>query len=125
MQENSGKNVCSSAPTLIFPCSGAADVGEISDRVARKLTRDGIGKIFCLAGVGAGISDFIETAQAAGLNIAIDGCSVACARKVLEKNGFQPRSYILTDMGLMKGKTPAEQQVVSQISETIYETLSS
>lgn len=27
---------CSAAPTLIFSCSGAADVGELSDRAARK-----------------------------------------------------------------------------------------
>ena len=43
---------CASAPTLIFPCSGAANVGEISDRVARKLTCDGVGKNVLSRGFG-------------------------------------------------------------------------
>ncbi len=45
-------NCCSSATKLIFACSGAADVGAIADQAARKLTRDGVGKMFCLAGIG-------------------------------------------------------------------------
>jgi hypothetical protein len=32
------ENVCSGGPKLIFACSGAADVGEIADKAARKLT---------------------------------------------------------------------------------------
>lgn len=45
MNENKNGCECGAAPTLIFPCSGSADVGEISDRIARKLTRDGVGTI--------------------------------------------------------------------------------
>ena len=56
---------CSAAPTLIFACSGAADVGEITDLVARKLTREGIGKMFCLAGVGGRVDPILETTKAA------------------------------------------------------------
>ena len=43
---------CTPASKLIFACSGAADVGKIADLSARKLTEDGVGKMFCLAGVG-------------------------------------------------------------------------
>ena len=43
---------CSAGPKLIFSCSGAADVGELADQTARKLTRNGDGKMFCLAGIG-------------------------------------------------------------------------
>lgn len=32
---------CSGARTVIFPCSGSAEVGELSDRQARKLTKKG------------------------------------------------------------------------------------
>ena len=42
---------CSGNPVLIFACSGAADVGEISDKAARTITQEGIGKMFCLAGI--------------------------------------------------------------------------
>ncbi|MCX5637405.1 MAG: hypothetical protein NTX52_06900, partial [Planctomycetota bacterium] len=33
-------NCCSAGPKLIFACSGAADVGQIADQAARKLTKN-------------------------------------------------------------------------------------
>ncbi|PIS30929.1 hypothetical protein COT42_02075 [Candidatus Saganbacteria bacterium CG08_land_8_20_14_0_20_45_16] len=50
---------CGRVEVLIYPCSGAADVGELSDRVARKLSKKGVGAMACLAGVGA---KFVNTA---------------------------------------------------------------
>ncbi len=41
---------CGGAPKLIFPCSGGADVGALADQAARRLTRDGFGTMYCLAG---------------------------------------------------------------------------
>jgi len=46
------RSVCSRGPKLIFACSGAADVGALSDQAARKLTSEGFGQMFCLAGIG-------------------------------------------------------------------------
>ena len=43
MVGNKNENVCCAAPTLVFACSGAADVGAISDRAARTLTAEGAG----------------------------------------------------------------------------------
>ena len=48
---------------LIYACSGAADVGEIADRVARKIASDGFTKMTCLAGIGAGIIQLYEIRQ--------------------------------------------------------------
>ena len=39
---------CDGNVKLVFPCSGAADVGEISDRAARNLTSKTIGRYFVL-----------------------------------------------------------------------------
>ncbi len=36
---------CMMAPKLIFPCSGASDVGGLSDQAARQMAKDGMGKI--------------------------------------------------------------------------------
>jgi len=47
-------------PKLIFSCSGCADVGELADQAARKLTRDGAGKMSCLAGIGGRISGIVK-----------------------------------------------------------------
>lgn len=98
---------CSSAPTLIFSCSGAADVGEIADQAARKLTRDGAGKMFCLAGIGGKVSGILKNTEAASRIIAVDGCPLDCARKSLEEAGFQGFAHLrVTDLGLTKGETP-------------------
>jgi len=123
MKKNTSGCECSSSPTLIFPCSGAADVGEISDRVARKLTRDGVGTIFCLAGIGAGLSGFVGSAKTARVNITIDGCPTACSRKIFENLGLEPLSFVLTDMGLVKGKTPVDEHMIQKLSEEITKTI--
>jgi len=48
---------CGSNPTLIVACSGAADVGELADLTARRLSREKKCAMFCLAGVGASRSN--------------------------------------------------------------------
>lgn len=65
---------CGTATKLIYACSGSADVGEIADRVTRKLRNEGYAKMTCLAGVGAGLSGYVQSAKGADENITIDGC---------------------------------------------------
>lgn len=113
---------CDGKQKLIYPCSGAADVGEIADRVARKLRTDGYGNMSCLAGVGSHQFAFIESAKAAE-NFTIDGCQIACAKKTLEHAGIIPRSYILTEIGLIKGKTPVTDEVVTKITAEISKSM--
>jgi len=98
---------CSVAPKLIFPCSGGSDVGAITDQTSRKLTRDGVGKMYCLAGIGGRVAGIIETTQAADMILAIDGCPQDCARKTLELAGFTGFAHLrLSDIGLNKGASP-------------------
>ena len=61
----------------------------------------------------------METAKNAELNITIDGCDVACARKSLEHIGISPVSYVLTDMGLVKGKTEINDEVIGEMVDKI------
>jgi uncharacterized metal-binding protein len=113
---------CSGGKTrIIHTCSGASDVGEIADKTARKLSKDGYGNMTCLAAIGAHLSGFVESAKGADENITIDGCPVACAKKNLEHIGVTPKSYILTEMGLVKGKTPVTEKIVTEISNRIKE----
>jgi uncharacterized metal-binding protein len=106
---------CTGGTRLIYSCSGASNVGEIADRVARKLRAEGFGTMTCLASIGAHLSGFVESAKGAEENITIDGCPVACARKNLEHIGVKPKSFILTEMGLVKGKTPVNGEIVDEI----------
>lgn len=110
---------CSTEAKLVYACSGAADVGEIADQVARKLRSEGYAKMTCLAGVGAGLSGYVQSAKGADVAIVIDGCATACARKSLERIGVNPISYILTSMGLEKGKTPVTKKIINEVSEKI------
>ena len=99
---------CSSAPKLIFPCSGASDVGGLADRAARQMTLDQKGKMYCLAGIGGRVNTIMETTKAAGKILVIDGCPQECARKTLEQAGFTGFQHLkLFDLGLHKGSSPA------------------
>ena len=104
--------MCNEAGVLIFPCSGGSDVGELSDRVARKMAKCGQAKMFCLAGIGAHIPGMIESAKAAKKIISIDGCPVSCARKTLKHAGFKVETYNLKDLGFEKGKTKVDEDSI-------------
>jgi len=107
---------CSAAPKLIFACSGAADVGKLSDLAARELTAEGAGKMFCLAGIGGRVSGIMATTQAAQAILAIDGCPLDCAKKTLENAGFTKFEYIrLSDLGMEKGKTTVSDEAVAKV----------
>lgn len=109
---------CGAAPKLIFPCSGAADVGAVSDQAARQLTRDGAGRMFCLAGIGGRVPVIIETTQAAAKVLAIDGCPQDCARKTLELAGFSGFAHLrLSGLGMEKGKTPPTPETIATAVE--------
>jgi uncharacterized metal-binding protein len=107
---------CSSGPKLIFSCSGAADVGELADRASRALTRNGSGKMFCLAGIGGRISDIVKSTEAAASILAIDGCALDCARKSLEEAGIVRVNHLrLTDLGFTKGDTEIDDETIAQV----------
>ena len=110
---------CEVGTKLIYSCSGSADVGEIADRVARRLRNEGYAIMTCLAGVSAGLSGFVQSAIGADEDITIDGCSTACARKSLERIGVNPKSYILTALGLEKHETPVTEKVIDEIFKKI------
>ena len=107
---------CSAAPRLIFSCSGAADVGEVADRAARHLTRAGVGKMYCLAGLGGAIPSIIEQTGSASAILAIDGCPTACASATLKQAGFTGFSRMqLADLGLNKGAAPASPENIERV----------
>lgn len=107
---------CSGVPTLIFACSGAADVGAVADQAARQMTRDGQGKMYCLAGIGGKVSGILATTEAADKILAMDGCPLNCARKSLENAGFKQFAHVqLSDLGLYKGKSPVTPEHVRQV----------
>ena len=114
-----GNCMCNETGVLIFPCSGGSDVGELSDRVARKMAKCGQAKMFCLAGIGAHIPGMIESTKAANKLIVIDGCSVSCSKKTLEHAGFKAMAFNLKDMGFEKGKTNVDDESIDKVLSKI------
>ena len=104
MRMSDEKDVCCSGgvTTLVLACSGGSNVGQVSNRVMVELDKSGVGNAYCLAGVGAALSGFIESAKAAQ-TIVIDGCPVGCGKKAFEKYGLEPSQYfIITELGITK-----------------------
>ena len=115
---------CDVAPKLIFACSGAADVGKISDLAARKLSADGVGKMFCLAGIGGRVSGIMKTTEVAAKILAIDGCTLNCAGRSLEEAGFTDFEHLeLADLDMAKGQTEVSDETVSQVTAVAAEKL--
>lgn len=104
---------------LVYACSGAANTGYLADAVSRKLKSQGLAGMTCLAAVGADLSGFIESAKSADKNIVIDGCPVACGKKIFEKNGLPYEHYITTDYGVVKNKTVITNETIDRVTEEI------
>ena len=119
------KCLCEPSEILIFPCSGGSNVGQIANQAGVKLTQEGMGRFFCLAGVGAHVSGMVESTKAGKVIVAIDGCPVACAKKTLEHAGFNIDEYVqVTDLEIEKNHnlnplTPDVEKVTNHLASRI------
>ena len=84
-QDASAECLCGARPVMFLPCSGGSNCGQIANQAAVKLAEEGVGRVYCLAGIGAHIAGMVESTRAAMRVVAIDGCEVGCARKTIEK----------------------------------------
>lgn len=104
-------NVDQNAPpkkgTVVYACSGCSDAGELADRIARQLARDGAAQMSCLAGIGGRVKSLLLKAEKAEHILVVDGCSLNCAAHTLELAGFQYFDHLeLHKIGIRKGSCP-------------------
>jgi uncharacterized metal-binding protein len=108
---------CTTAPKLVIACSGGSDVGELTDKAARKMTKDGVGKMFCLAGIGGRVSGIMKSTESVHDILVIDGCPLDCAKKTMETAGFNKFNHLrLSDLGMSKGNTPASDDNIFKVA---------
>ena len=100
---------------IVYACSGCSDAGELADRIARQLAREGAAEMSCLAGVGGRVKHLVTIAEKAGRVLVIDGCPINCARKTLELAGVQRVEHLeLQKLGLRKGSCPVTEENIAR-----------
>jgi uncharacterized metal-binding protein len=123
--ENKENNscLCGVSEYMVLACSGACDLGQITDLVARKLRDNKVRKMNCLAVVGAGIEKSIEDFKTKNI-LVLDGCPIDCGKQIMDKAGFTDYKYLrVTDLGYKKGQTPVTDEVIQAVydkAEVIY-----
>ena len=80
--------------TVVYACSGCSDAGELADRIARQLSREGAAEMSCLAGIGGRVKPLVNKAETAERILAIDGCPLNCTRHTLELAGFKDFGHL-------------------------------
>jgi uncharacterized metal-binding protein len=113
---------CGSANVALFPCAGAANVGQLSNKVAIDLEKQGIGNLMCTVGIGARAPGLMKSAESSDRIITIDGCPVNCATRTLELAGFKvDRQIIISELGIKKTKdrTPKDEEVAEVLEKVM------
>ena len=102
------------AKPIVYACSGCSDAGELADRIARRLTRDGHAEMSCLAGIGGRVKHLLAKGEKAERILVIDGCPINCARKTLELAGLKNFDHLaLHDLGMRKGSCPVSESRIA------------
>ena len=118
------KCTCNGAPDLMFCCSGVADTAEIGDRAVRRLHKQGVARMYCLAGIPAKAEVIVQNAQAASRIVVVDGCDTDCARLTMESGGFTGFVHLrVTDLGMEKGKTPVTDERITEVADRVRQLL--
>jgi arsenite methyltransferase len=104
---------------VVMACSGASDLGELTDKLARKFRNEGRYAMKCMAMVASDDKELIESLQKSDTLI-IDGCEKDCCKKIMEEAWLSNYKYIrLTDYGYVKGLSPVTNNLVEEIYSKI------
>jgi uncharacterized metal-binding protein len=111
--------------TLVYACSGCSDAGEIADRIARQLARDGAAQMSCLAGIGGRVKSLVLKAERAERILAVDGCLLNCAAHTLKLAEFDKFDHLeLHEIGIRKGSCPVSDERIASGVEAAKKILS-
>lgn len=91
------------SPVAVFYCAGASNVGQStmfsSVKAANEVGYDKAA-LLCLASISAGLANITNAAKSAKGIVAVDGCPMSCAKKTLEKAGFNLDEHIIVSKDL-------------------------
>ena len=88
---------------LVYSCSGASSAAQMANHLAVKLDRLLVAEMSCIAGVGGDVKSLVKTAKSGRPIIALDGCPLHCAAKILQRQGLQAdKHYELSKLKVKK-----------------------
>lgn len=114
--------VSNSAPTKVYACAGASNVGVISFELTKALHTAGKYEMGCSTCIGAGDCGCGGTVTPEGKkDLLIDGCKVACLRKMFENKGITEFNHVIvTQLGVKKeGSFEIEPGLIRTLMEKI------
>ena len=105
---------------LVYACSGGSNVGQLTNEAAKVLDDSGDANMSCLAGLGGNISGMVASAKSGNPLLILDGCPVACGKKIADNLGLQNYAYVdVMSLGIKKEhnvmKTPKNE--IEQVVE--------
>ena len=106
---------------MFLACSGGSNVGQLSNQAAVELTKEGYGKMFCLAGIAGHLTGFVQSAKDVEDMVVIEGCQIGCAKAIMEHLKIPIKNYIvLTDLGIEKNKNfDLEREAIDKVKAAI------
>lgn len=95
------------SPVAVFYCAGASNVGQSTMlgcvNAANELGYEKA-SLLCLASISAGLPNITNGAKNAKGILAVDGCPMSCAKKTLEKEGFNLDEHLIISKDLSISK---------------------
>ena len=96
---------CKGSSTMVLACSGASNVGQLTNEVAKRLDVEKSAKFYCLAGPGGDIQPMVKAVKEADQLLVLDGCPVACAKVITDRAGVADYGYVVvTELGVEKNR---------------------
>jgi uncharacterized metal-binding protein len=88
---------------LVYACSGGSSAAQMANHIAVRLDRLKAAEMSCIAGVGGDVNSLVRTAKSGRPIIALDGCPIPCAARILLRHGIHADKHCdLSEMGVEK-----------------------
>ncbi len=114
----------SGGQVMLLACSGASNVGQLTNQACLELTQEGFGRMSCLAGVGGKLPGFIQAVREAREVVVLDGCEKGCAKAIMHEAGLPLRGYVvLIQLGIVKNKDfNLRREEIEQVKDLVRRT---
>lgn len=109
---------------MLLACSGASNVGHLTDLAVRELVRRGVARMGCLAGVASRHEVTRKALREAQWIVVLDGCPGECARRCVTQAGIENALFLRADLlGMKRGITPVNEENVRRLADAVCQEL--